>query len=474
MNKPYRICPGFMFILLALMLAVSVFPGTASGAEDRFLVSLPKTVKGYTPCEIRITAPVAGDAVLRLYDAKKNPWLVLHASVHPGENTLPWNGLGEHLERLFAGPYHFDATLNGEDGLSRTATARFKISGTTPALVYALPSSETLYLDGSEDWFVECYVSFECTVAMEIRNESGVLCTREERFGDVDGGGGQFRWKGSLGRNETIPPGEYTVLLHSLPNPDYTVSFPLHVLESRPGVPEVKETGPIVPERGMSDAEIWEFMMKPSVVLADFGADTDRNLYAAPSARSRVAATLGSDTQALEVLGFEGGWARVRAWSHMDGQAAAGYIRKSALTVCTPGTHYGLLIDKQDQTMAVYRDGQKIAVMPVSTGKPTKKAPSRETPAGAFLTDLRMGASFAQAGYRYEYPIRYDGVNIIHGLGYVRTGRVRDYSHNLPLLGQKASHGCVRVSPFVTESCPINIYWLWTHLPYHTRVIILE
>jgi len=31
----------------------------------------------------------------------------------------------------------------------------------------------------------------------------------------------------------------------------------------------------------------------------------------------------------------------------------------------------------------------------------------------------------------------------------------------------------VRVSPFATADCPINSYWLWTHLPLHTRVIIL-
>ena len=459
---------------LLLALFAAVFLSFAASAEEAFSVSLPKTVKGYTPCEIRINAPVAGEAVLRLYDAKKNPWRVMRTSVVPGENVLPWDGLGEHLERLFAGPYHFEVSLTGADGEVRNATARFKISGTTSTLVYALPSSETLYLDGSEDWFAECYVSFECTVRMEVRDEGGILYTREEYFGDVDGGGAQIRWKGSLGRNETIPPGEYTVSFYSLPNPDYSFSWPLRILEAGSGPEEILETGPILPERGMSDAEIWDIMMQPSVVLRNASADADMNLYASPSARSRSVATIGSNTQAMEVLGFESSWVKVRVWSHRDGQEAIGYVRKSDLTIQRPGSHYGVLIDKRDQTLTVYRDGLRMAVMPVTTGKPTKKAPSRETPAGAFLTSFRLGASFAQAGYRYEYPIRYDGVNMIHGLGYVRVGRVRDYSNNLPLLGQKASHGCVRVNLFVTDSCPINIYWLWTHLPYHTRVIVLD
>ena len=98
----------------------------------------------------------------------------------------------------------------------------------------------------------------------------------------------------------------------------------------------------------------------------------------------------------------------------------------------------------------------------------------RETPAGAFLTDVHTGSSFAQEGYRYEYPLRYDGGNYIHGLGFIRNGRARDYSNNLQKLGQKASHGCTRVSLFLQEGSPINMYWLWIHLPYHTRIIVLD
>ena len=36
------------------------------------------------------------------------------------------------------------------------------------------------------------------------------------------------------------------------------------------------------------------------------------------------------------------------------------------------------------------------------------------------------------------------------------------------------AHGCVRVSSFIGEDSPLNMYWLWLRLPYHTRVIILD
>ena len=224
----------------------------------------------------------------------------------------------------------------------------------------------------------------------------------------------------------------------------------------------------------MTDAEIWEIMMKPSVVIDGRSIYTKYDLYAQPNRRSRVVGSLRCATQGLEVLAIDGEWVQVRAWTHTDGSEVTGYLRKDTLTVYTPGTHYGVLVDKHDQTMTVYEDGKKIATLPVSTGKISGSYTYRETPAGAFLTNVRMGASYAQEGFRYEYPIRYDAGNIIHGVGFTRSGRIRDYDANLPLLGQKASHGCVRVGPFVTEDCQVNMYWLWTHLPYHTRVIILD
>ena len=177
------------------------------------------------------------------------------------------------------------------------------------------------------------------------------------------------------------------------------------------------------------------------------------------------------------MLALENGWARVRAWNYDNAGEIIGWFPAEQLTVITPAPHYGVLVDKRAQTLTVYQDGTPVGTVPVSTGLPTARKPQRETPPGAFLTDIHFSPSFAQDGLRYDYPLRYQGGNIIHSTGFVRiphtSWSVKDYSKNLPLLGSKASHGCVRVSPFAGADCPINSYWLWTHLPYHTRVIIL-
>ena len=43
----------------------------------------------------------------------------------------------------------------------------------------------------------------------------------------------------------------------------------------------------------------------------------------------------------------------------------------------------------------------------------------------------------------------------------------------MKLLGSKASHGCIRVDPRITEAGNgINSWWIWTHLPHDTKIII--
>ena len=61
--------------LVLLLACLLVWISVASCAEE-LTVSVPETVKGYTPCEIVITSPVAGEAVLKLLklDVQNNTW----------------------------------------------------------------------------------------------------------------------------------------------------------------------------------------------------------------------------------------------------------------------------------------------------------------------------------------------------------------------------------------------------------------
>ena len=459
--------------LMALLLLSGLLAGTAAAEESGFSLSLPQEVKGYTHCEITVQAPAAGEMLLTLYDSLDNPWLYRQESLSDGETVLSWDGRGAGGELLMSGPYRMVAEFFAADGRDFTASASFSVRGYASALALALPSSETLYLDGGENWFVECWVPANCIVAMDILDRAGnKVYTKSVTMKDPDRD--ILRWNGTGSDYQKVAPGEYTVHLYPKKNPDFDYTFPLTVEETAPEKTPVAVTGPVIPERDMSDEEVWEIMMKPSVVINDNGTFRRFNLYGVPKTGTRPIGTLRCALQGLEILETEGAWAHVRAARHEDGQMMEGYYLLKSLTVYEPNPHYGVLIDKKEQTLTVFEDGKRIGTVPVSTGLVTPGNTYRETPAGAFLTDVHTGASFAQEGYRYEYPLRYDGGNYIHGAGYVRNGRSRDYSTNQQQLGKKASHGCTRVSLFLREDSPINMYWLWIHLPYHTRIIVLD
>ena len=475
-----RLCRAMAFLLCFAFLSACPFLSYAEESmpeENGFSLSVPKDVKGYAWCEITVRAPAAGEVLLTLYDSLENPWLYRRETLSDGENILRWDGRGAGGELLMSGPYRFTAEFSAADGREYTASASFDVRGYAPALALALPSSEFLYLDQGENWFVECWVPNQCIVAMDVLDQEGnKVYTRSVSMKDPDRD--VIRWNGNGSDHQKVAPGEYTVHLYPKKNPEFETSFSLTVKETTPEKPPVTVTGPVIPERGMSDEETWEIMMKPSVVINRAGSSLRLKVYESPSTASKAIGLICCATQGLEILSLEGDWAQIRAANYNNGKFLTGWFPARDLACISPAPHYAVLVDKREQTLTVWQDGHPIATVPVSTGLATAGKPERETSPGAFLTDVHISRDFAQEGARYDYPLRYQGGNIIHSTGYARIPHaaysVKDYSKNLPLLGQKASHGCVRVSPFTTADCPVNSHWLWTHLPYHSRVIILD
>ncbi len=175
----------------------------------------------------------------------------------------------------------------------------------------------------------------------------------------------------------------------------------------------------------------------------------------------------------------EDGYVKVGAYASEDGSYITGYIPAERLKMQVPNPQYGILIDKNTQQMLVYQADETapggarlIGRLSVSTGLMARNKLFRETRAGAFFTQKHV-PGFSSEGYRYDYAIRIDGGNLIHEMGCKKSGGVRDYSGQLPDLGSKASHGCVRVQ--AAESAEgLNALWLWQNLPRGTKVLVLD
>lgn len=456
-------------LLLLLMLVMLPLCALADGLTLQ--VNRDNAAQGFADNAITVTAEAAGSLSMSIGD-EYGTYFAWEMPVEAGETVIPWNGLGWNMERITDGKHTLSATLTAADGTVLSAERTVTIKKCANAMTFALPGSETLYL-GDGDWFCEvrCIRSGD-VVAMEVYAADAP----ETLLGTVKlkinaGGPVKFKWDGKLNR-QAVAPGEYVLRYYLTANPGYAHEVHITVCEGERPVQEVFVTGPVMPQRGMSDEEIWAIMQQPSVV-ADLKKQDNHLTIRAGKGKGAEMGTVHGQSQALEVFEIDGSYARVGAWNHESGEYVEGWVKVGDLRVVTPSSEYGILVDKVDQTMTIYHRGTVIDVIPISTGLAAENRLIRETAAGAFLTVDRIG-NFESDGYSYDHPIRYDGGNLIHQLGYDTVGTKHDFSDQQPLLGMKASHGCIRVSNIPSEGAGINAYWLYTHLPYGTRVILLD
>ncbi len=458
---------SILFAFLFLFFAAHDF--AVSEASPSFQLICPKGMASYAENQIMVFAPEAGDLRLEILDEYAS-YRILTQRVAPGENRIVWDGLGWNEERLNQKDYTFSAELRGDSGKTWTDSVRRHLETSAQALLFTLPSSEKLYLSDPDDWFLEFKMVLDDELIVEFDSEDGAEPVHS------------FHRKFSGSRINTcklsafwgsrdLKPGSYRVTCYAKTNARYQKEFRLTLLEGSRPVPAVTVTGPILPAAGATDAEIWEKMRMPSVVV-DIAPASHQKVFAEPDTKSKSLGTLHGQTQALEVLEIDGTWAKVGAWNHESADYVEGWVPLKVLKAEEPHGDYGLLLDKKEQTLTVFYQGQRLDTLLVSTGRIEKGELYQETAAGSFLTDLHR-ADFSTNGLKYDFVIRYDGGNLLHQIPYAWGKEKKDYKAGEVYLGTKASHACVRIQA-QPGAGGLNAYWLWTHLPYHSRVIILD
>lgn len=457
--------------LSVLMLLMTMLLCLPALAEQGFEARQESQVVGFSENTITVTAPENGQVTLQIVYGNRVYRIMENLPVSAGENTVTWNGLAANGERLIDGAYTLEATFTGASGATYQAKSNLTAKKCKQALLFALPSCDTLYLKDEDSWFIEYQMVRAGKMVVEYYRADDlteILQTKTRSVPDEEVH--KYAWDGKIG-GKTAAEGDYVLRLYAKDNPDYVYEVRVTVHGGKsPSLP-LTVTGPVVPERGMSDEEIWEIMMKPSVVT-NRSQTGHQKVYAEMRTNSESLGTLHGRSQAVEVLAVYDGWARVGGWNHETGSYMEGYVPTDRLMTALPDEEYGLLIDKQDQTLTLFHEGRRVGTVSISTGKVTKTRMIRETAAGAFLTVDRI-AEFSDSGYKYDFAIRYDGGNLLHQMGYKVVDGHRNFDDQVPQLGQKASHACIRL-PVTPEEGGITAYWLYTHLPYHTRVIILD
>jgi lipoprotein-anchoring transpeptidase ErfK/SrfK len=226
----------------------------------------------------------------------------------------------------------------------------------------------------------------------------------------------------------------------------------------------------------ISDPEqVWKYLMADVTVL-NVDAQTPVYLLDAPNGervkKGQYSGFFYGASASVHVLSNDGSWALIEGYD-MSNDLLRGYVRASLLKTVTPSALYGIVVDKQTQRLHLYQNGKEISQLLVSTGLPEPDKPYNETAAGEFLITSWTGGFWSGNMY-CDLALRFNGGDLLH-LVPALINKDGSYNHDPfePLLGTRASHGCIRVQRARSPE-GINMQWLWDNLKRNTKIIVWD
>ena len=238
----------------------------------------------------------------------------------------------------------------------------------------------------------------------------------------------------------------------------------------------------------MDETAIWTILTQPVTVLKGKQRQQIRVLAEPRENCEEYVGVVTCASQAVHIIERGDKWTLIEAYSSAEEGSAVpvfalpfqGYVRTELLQEEEVDQTYGLVIDKLQQRLYVFREGHLFSTLLCSTGYPRSDTPFAETPAGEYLMvswtgGFWAGSLYCDMGIRINSGILIHEVPCLISTDAVTGESVRDYARCERYLGEKASHGCVRVQRAKTPE-GVNAKWLWDNLnrkPY-TKVIIWD
>lgn len=234
-------------------------------------------------------------------------------------------------------------------------------------------------------------------------------------------------------------------------------------------------------EMDISDTEgVWAMLQSPVTVI-DGNQKSQYALRAEPDKKAETVGEITCASQSVHVLEtLDNGWSLVECYSSSFHNSKTeqwnalvqGYVETEKLKVVEPHPYMGLVVDKLTQRLYVFVEGELYSTLKVSTGLPNEKQPYNETRSGEFLFVSAVG-DFKSDNLTCEKGIRFNFGDLIHTVPHTGSGDNKNYESFEKLLGQRASHGCIRVQRKRTPE-GVNMTWIWNHYKKHTKLVIWE
>ena len=439
--------------LSALLVCAALYGQSVSAlaAADLTLTAPTEAVPGGSRSYFTITSPTPGFLTMTLDDASGTEVALLFdmEEIHTNENQLVFSAVNEDGSPLPAGSYSVSGELLDQFGKS--------IGNVSGSFSVAPPITQQTDIDDEDD-------------TEDDTKDSDASSKPSDKESDAK----DKEDKKPSAQNPPVQSGS-----SSSNGIEYTTSSDITLGEEGyqigVGVSDTAsqdDAGYWALDASASDAEIWAALTR-QMVAADVKEGESTYIYDSPLKGRKSIGSVSGLSQGLNVIfKRDDGWSLVEAYRNEDGAFIRGYISSKKLRTVDPNTSYGIVVDKSTQTLTVYKDGERVGSCAVSTGKPTSKSLSRETPAGEFITVTRRGVTpFASTGF-CNYSIRINGNYCLAEIPATKK-KGSDFSLLEDKLGEKATRGNVCIAHDASSDGGINAQWIWDMTDENKKVKVL-
>ena len=204
-----------------------------------------------------------------------------------------------------------------------------------------------------------------------------------------------------------------------------------------------------------NESRLWAMLTAPMTVV-DLDMNKQTVCYAEPDEESEAIGMITGSSQGLHVLEtLDNGWTKIETYSTSfhDSKVknfnafVTGYIKTSKLKTIEVNQNYGIIIDKLTQRLYFFRDGHLETSLAVSTGLYNKKQPYNESRSGEYVIIYTKTGQLVDGNMHCAYALKFNAADYLHEVPYILAadGETKQYKRFESSLGERASHGCLRV-----------------------------
>lgn len=497
-----------------LILAAAIFLASSIAyalGEDAGFSYIPSLVRPGKLERISFYAPSSGSAEISLTDGQGQTIAILKSAlpVEQGVNNLVFDGYDEKGLALSPGNYRISLSIG-----STAATGELEIGMPSPQITNVTASRAEI----AQGDVLALNVTGNMPGTLSAVAFSDISDSIIVYEGPVNAEATSLSWNTASG--QPLPTGRYALQFTLTDATGFSSNarqIYISVTEAQPAAsviePSAAPASPtahlLVPtqENVLSDTHqadywtlpigvmdedaIWKVMTAPITVVSGNSQTETYKLRSTPvdnKGKSNIIGEITFESQGVHVLETcDDGWTLIEAFNSSYGPKCAsrrgygstdelirGYVRTSFLKVILPKTDYGILIDKLTQRMYIFKEGKLFSELGISTGFPTEAQPWNETPTGEYLMVSRVG-DFMAGNLVCAMGMRINGGSLMHEVPYIlnEATNFKDYSYTEKYLGEKASHGCIRVQR-KKNSEGLNMEWLWKNIKVNTKVLVWD